>query len=484
MTFQYIPDTKVPGVYFELGPGQGTTEEVGPVVIIAPFVSASASIAADTPTLFLGSSWEDCEAFAGSKSVLAQMLWRYRQTDPTGAVYGVGLADDASGVAASGTLAFTGTATAGGTQVLRINGRVIQCGVTVGDTAADIVDKLVPLINADGRTGVTAVDAGNDVTLTAANDGTLGNWIKLEDGPFPGNATPAGLSLSITPMASGATDADISGALTALGDDRYATIVHPFVDATSLTAVENELKEDSTGRWHPTRQLWGYAIVGSRDSAADNITLSAGRDCRYSVIVDVPETTPEPPWTIAAQVAGRVRTSALAGDNSPARQFTGLAINGYGSPRGSRRSFTERSNLLDGGLGTLIESDTGIEIERLTTTSENANYLYLNDVLVSMRLFIRLIAAIRATYPRHLLVADASKLRAGIDAVDPAGFKAFLVGEMRKLERIGWVQNVDDFADSLVVAIDGSNANRINTNMTPEYVRQFVISANRVDPAA
>jgi len=483
MSFTYVPDTKVPGVYFELGPGQGTTEEVGPVLIIGPHTSSS-TLADNTPALFLGTSWEDCEAFAGAKSILAHMLWRYRQTDPTGAVYAIGLPDNAAGVAATGTLAFSGTATAGGTVSLRINGRAIRAGVSKGATAADVVDALVPLINADGRTAVSAADDGDDVDLTAANDGELGNLVVIESNPFPGDATPAGLSLTVTAMASGLRDADITTALGNLDDDRYSTIVHPFIDAPSLTAVENELNEDSTGRWHPTRQLWGYAIVGSRDSAVDNITLSAGRNCRYSVIVDVPETTPEPPWGVAAAVAGRVRVSALAGDNSPARQFTGLTVPGYPSPRGSRRTYTDKSALIDGGLGTLSESDTGIEILRLTTTSENANYLFLNDVLVSMRVFIRLIAAIRATYPRHLLVDDASKLRAGVDAVDPAGFKAFLVGEMRKLERIGWVQNVDDFADSLVVAINSSNSNRIDTNMTPEYVRQFVISANRVDPAA
>lgn len=137
----------------------------------------------------------------------------------------IGLADNASGVASTGTIAFSGTATEAGTLTVYIdsirNGKY-ELAVASGATANSIGANLETLITANTYSPVTAVNTTGSVALTATNDGTQGNTIGIKiDGSV------AGITATLTAMASGATNPVLTSLFDPVVDQRYTSIVYP-----------------------------------------------------------------------------------------------------------------------------------------------------------------------------------------------------------------------------------------------------------------
>ncbi|MDP1007703.1 phage tail protein, partial [Klebsiella pneumoniae] len=81
---------------------------------------------------------------------------------------------------------------------------------------------LAALVNSTGNLPVTAVATDATVKFTAKNKGATGNDIDLRLnylGTAGGEVTPAGLTLTITAMAAGATNPVLDAALASLGDE-------------------------------------------------------------------------------------------------------------------------------------------------------------------------------------------------------------------------------------------------------------------------
>lgn len=143
----------------------------------------------------------------------------------------IGLTDNASGVASTGTIAFSGTATEAGTLTVYIdsirNGKY-ELAVASGATASSIGANLETLITANTYSPVTAVNTSGSVALTATNDGTQGNTIGLK---IVGSV--AGITATLTAMASGATNPVLTSLFDPVADQRYTSIVYPAEWGTS-----------------------------------------------------------------------------------------------------------------------------------------------------------------------------------------------------------------------------------------------------------
>ena len=137
----------------------------------------------------------------------------------------IGLTDNASGVASTGTIAFSGTATEAGTLTVYIdsirNGKY-ELAVASGATASSIGANLETLITANTYSPVTAVNTTGSVALTANNDGVQGNTIGLK---IVGSV--AGITATLTAMASGATNPVLTSLFDPVVDQRYTSIVYP-----------------------------------------------------------------------------------------------------------------------------------------------------------------------------------------------------------------------------------------------------------------
>src|SRR5690606_16540829 len=96
---------------------------------------ATATVPALERNLVLGEA--DADEKHGRGSMLAEMVRIIKAISRTARVDTIALADDSGAVAAAGTIALTGPATAAGTIVLYIGGCRIKVAVAAGDTVDD-----------------------------------------------------------------------------------------------------------------------------------------------------------------------------------------------------------------------------------------------------------------------------------------------------------------------------------------------------------
>lgn len=201
----------------------------------------------------------------GARSQLAGMIRSARAQNPITRFDAIVLADHGSGVSATGAVVFSGTATASGELKIAIGSKndfEFSVPVTVGDTATAIGAALVALLTADEYVPVTAINTSGSVAITAANDGTLGNFIGLGV-----TGSVAGVTVALTAMSSGATDPALTGVFDVIADKRYQGIVWPYFAAVS------EVESFLDGRFNvDNRVLDGVAFTGAIDTFANHLT--------------------------------------------------------------------------------------------------------------------------------------------------------------------------------------------------------------------
>ncbi|MBC7172143.1 MAG: hypothetical protein H5U40_06955, partial [Polyangiaceae bacterium] len=119
--FDEIGETnEVPSSLTEVGSTGPTGSQPKRVAILGHRL-VSGTVPADVPFLVTGESTGDAGAGLGSQ--LGAMCRSYKALDRDSVVHAVGLADDGAGVAATGSIQVTGTATAVGSLVARVGGR-------------------------------------------------------------------------------------------------------------------------------------------------------------------------------------------------------------------------------------------------------------------------------------------------------------------------------------------------------------------------
>ena len=205
------------------------------------------------------------DALFGAKSMLAGMIRAARAQNPVTRFDAIPLDDNGTGVPAAGNVTFTGTATASGSLTITIGSAenyALTVAITSGDTADDVGTSLVAAITANTNIPVTASNASGVVTITASNDGTLGNFIGLSSA-----GTVAGVTVAITALTSGANDPTLTGVFDVVGNNRYQGVVWPYFANTS------EVRSFLDGRFNvDNRVLDGSAFTSSVDTFANHLT--------------------------------------------------------------------------------------------------------------------------------------------------------------------------------------------------------------------
>lgn len=175
-------------------------------------------------------SWN---ALFGEDSMMSAMIRAARLLNDKSQFDAIALDDDGSGVAATGTIVVTGTATEDGTLTINIGSQQnhsFDIAVSDTDAATAIGLAIETAVNADATVPVTAANVTGTVTFTAVNKGTYGNSFGLE---VAGTAV-GGVSTAVTGMASGATDPTLTGVFDIVGDVRYQGVVWPYADDTAV----------------------------------------------------------------------------------------------------------------------------------------------------------------------------------------------------------------------------------------------------------
>jgi len=482
VSFNNIPSNiRVPLFYAEVDNSRaGYFQQQNRTLIVGQKLSGG-SATANVPVFC--SSQDQARDLGGVGSMLERMVGAYRANDPFGELWVLPLADNGAGVAATGTVAITGPATAAGTINLYIAGQRVQIAVASGDTATDIGEAIEAAVNADSNLPVTASDTTGTVTLTAKHKGLVSNDIQIAvnyRGALGGELTPAGVGITITAMASGATNPTLTTAIANLGDETFDYVIHPYTDTTSLDAWEAYFN-DTVGNWSYAKQLYGGAFSARRDTVGNLQTFGAARNDQHHSTLGF-NASPTPCYEVAAMYGAQCAKSLSI---DPARPLQTLPLLGMlPPPIQSRFSLTERNTLLFNGVATTYVEGGVVRIERAVTSyRENVwgqadpSYLDVETLFTLAYVLRRLRYAITQKFPRHKLANDGTRFGDGQAIVTPKIIRAELLASYAELETLGLVENRAAFEENLLVERDATDPNRVNVLYPPDLVNQLRIFA-------
>ncbi len=425
---------------------------------------------------------------AGSQAALMAAAWL--AVNPYTACDVMGIADDATGTAAAGAVAIAGTATAPGTMALYFGGVRVATGVAIGDTAAVVAANLYAQLQLQGQPGypylpclVPAYTAGqSSVTLTCGHKGTLGNDIDIRLNAQQGDAVPAGLTVTITPMAGGATDpaANVQAALDGITTTWYTDVVFAWVDATNLGAFNQWL----TPRYGAMEKLDAQGYVGF--DGTYGIALAFEPNCKF--ITDLPVQNPlTPVWISGALMAGACCYSTA---QNPSLQMKGVVLTGMVAPaHADRFEQPERQALLLAGHSTFtVDADGNCLLQRVTTTYRtdangilNGAYFDLSATKTPTRVRYDWNAYCSQMWPRNALAPDGSIAADYLEnCATPSRLKASWVARATLYERKGWLQNTAALAPQSSFTIDPNDDNRVNAAQPIKIMGNLYVLAGQL----
>ena len=365
----------------------------------------------------------------------------------------IGLTDNGSGVAATGTIAFSGTATESGTLTVYIdsirNGKY-ELVVASGATATSIGGNLETLITANTYSPVSAVNTTGSVALTALNDGTQGNTIGIK---IVGSV--AGISTTLTAMASGATNPVLTSLFDSVADKRYTSIVYPAEWGTSTLTAFTEARFNVDNKI-----IDGVGIVCKADTYANTNTAGDALNQKTLAYAGIPLIATsthkggaifESPIVIASYIACLRELRLTEGANVSSITTNGQSTGGsffggipyHNTPfnllpiieTGHDFSDTECTELESSGIWLLRNNPSNTTIisnEAVTTYKTDAlgqidkTFKYLNyvDTLSIVRDYV--FQNLKADFSQHILTTG--QLIAGRPMVNREGFIARMMG--------------------------------------------------------
>lgn len=424
----------------------------------------------------------------GSGSMLHSMMTAYLANDISAELWILPLADGSTGTtAATGKLKVVTAAAATGVLSLYIAGMRVQLTVVSTDDNVVVAAAIAAVINGQSKLPVIAeVDsaATDTVKLTAKNKGAHGNSIDIRlnyQGAAGGEETPQGMTLTITPMASGAGAPALTDALGNLQDRAFDFIVNPYTDTTSLDAVK-EFLSDATGRWSYAQQLYGHSFGALAGTYGSLSATGEARNNQHETLLGI-NGSPTPAYLWAAALTGAIAPSLR---NDPGRPTQTLTISGVlAPPLEERFMLTERNNLLYSGISTFTVADDGsVQVEKTITTYQknkfgDADDSYLNIETLFLLMFVTrfLRTQITSKFGRMKLANDGTRFAPGSAIVTPNVIRAELIAQYRTLEYNGYVQDAAAFAKTLLVERNGSNTKRIDVLWTGTLIDQLEIFA-------
>lgn len=425
----------------------------------------------------------------GANSMLSEMCRIARRNAPIQEIWALPLADAGAGVKATGTIAVSGTPVSqAGALSLYIAGIRVRVTVLTSDDDAEVAAALTAAINATPGCPLTAAVNGSDDTqidLTARHKGTLGNAILIDLGRVEEEGTLGKDLLTITAMASGATDPDLATAFANLGDDQYDWIAGPYADATSLGKV-SDLLNDVSGRWSWAQQIYGHYLGTHTGTVSALSTLGNARNDQHASVFPCYKFR-STPWAVAAAVGAKMAKHLQAPGPSAelSRPLQTLKLEGVEGPLDKTNVFdlVDRNTLLFDGISTYtIAIDGSVRIDRLVTTyqtnaygSADATYLDVNTMAQSMYGIRYLRQKIENAHGRKALADSNPGGNPGI--VTAPDIRDTLIHGYEDLVALGVFERADLFSRDIVVERDLVDANRVNASLPLDHVNQLRIVA-------
>ncbi|AWK84473.1 phage tail sheath subtilisin-like domain-containing protein [Photobacterium damselae] len=488
MALGTIPnDIRVPLVYIDIDNSMavsGTPAQAQKILVVAQQLS-SATVDALKVSRITGSE-SAIDAQYGKGSMMALTLGALRKANSYTDVYAVGLADLASGNAATSEHVVNSAATAAGTWAMLIAGQSVQIGIAKADEPATIVTKAVAQINKQTRLPVTAsvkADHTDTLVLTCKWKGQTGNDLDVRCNYYDGETYPQGMTVTMGSFTGGSGTPDMDTVIAAIPDEWYNHIVMPYNDTQSLDKLRDEL----VNRWGPLKMIEGIAYTSYRGTFAQTGTFGSARN-DYLFTCMGSGLSPTPTWEWAAAYAG---TSAYHLAIDPARPLQTLVLPGVLPPtKESRWDLTERNLLLHDGIATYSVTPGGqVAIEREISMYRENSYgdpdpSYLDITTPATLGYLRYSMRVMVTnrFPRHKLADDdvLPLLDPAQPVVTPKIMRQAILEKAQEWVSAGLIEDFELFSSTLNVYRDTNDRNRLNCVAHPDIVNQLRIFAGLI----
>jgi phage tail sheath gpL-like len=424
--------------------------------------TAAGTVAALTVT----DVFSDVEAavLCGYGSQLHRMVMKALAANPYAALSIVALEDVGGGTLATWTITAAGAPTASGQFKLALNDDTLEVNVATTDTPTTVAAAIVAAVTARPNLPFTATNALGVVTLSAKNKGTVANTFKVTS-----SGAVAGMTLVAAVGVAGATDPDITPALTAAFLGGHNQVVSAYRDTPNLTALRNHL--DNVGSYAEKR--WAIGYIASNGTLAAATTLSASLNHGF-INNSWCRNTTTPPLEIAAAYA-----ATISATEDPALPFNNVEVKGIAVPLiADRTSRTEEESALYNGVTPLnVGPGERVQIVRAITTY-TVNEANVPDV-----------ALLDITTPRTLMyvakvfVEDRGRRysRAKISDRLLKGMRDSGIVLLKDLEALEIIEAVDDNLPQYIVERDLQDVNRVNERIPVDVINGLHVLAERFD---
>lgn len=203
---------------------------------------------------------DELKALCGANSLAYLAIKAFKETNKESPLSAIIVADNASGVAATGSIALTVSSPKNDKAIFIIGSgdkNKYEIDVVSTSTATTIGDALVALINADENAIASASNSSGTITFTAKNKGTEANQYAI-----CAEKLPIGVSAVITAFSGGATDPVITGVLNKIKNARY--------DIATQKCFLSEVKTHLDAKFNTPNQIYeSYGIATQVDSYAN-----------------------------------------------------------------------------------------------------------------------------------------------------------------------------------------------------------------------
>ena len=481
VAFNNIPGNLLTPFFFaEINSGGSPFEQNPRLLLVGQKLSGGSAVAA-TPIGPIQSA-QEADALFGVGSMLSFMWRAARLAAPFQPIWALPLADP-SGAAAVGSLTVTTAPGVTGEGLINVLGRRISFQVNSADANTVVATAIVAAINALGLPVTAAIDGTTayKVNITAKHIGALGNAQELALVTDEANVMIAANN-TIVAFTGGSGTPALATPLANCGDDEFDFIAAPYADTSSLNAVRDFLN-DQSGRWSPTKQLYGHYYTAFFGNLSACVSLGNGRNDQH-VSIMASQRSPSPEWEWAASLAG-VAVAHLGDAPELSRPLQTLTLPGIVPPRDRSLwwAIPDRQALYTDGMAAYkVTVDGQVAIDRVVTTYQVtatgvADATFRDaETMAQLTFFIRYLrVAVSNRHGRQALADDNPFNLAEI--ATPRSIRNTIVHAYNDLIALGVAENGPLFAQFVVVERDPNNATRVNAFVPVDLVNQLRIIA-------
>lgn len=451
--------TRVPGTYthYDFTRGSRTLAADEQYMVILAQRLDTGTVPALTPTdVFSG---DEAAVYFGRGSQAHRMAAAAITANSNIQLAVCALNDDKAGVAATGSVVLSGTASSSGQIRLSVAGTTVAVAVSSGDKAADLMASLATAVNGKSdlpltAEAVTGADKKTQVTLTARNKGACGNETGLTL-----TITASGVTGVLTPMSGGRGDPDIAEALSVIYSAGHTVVVVPYSAKDALSALGTHL-ENVSG---PTEQRSAVGVAGWNGTLATGTTLT-GYVNEKRITTGWHSGSALPNGELAA-----VYAATIVSEDDPSQSLDFVALPGLDvTDQASWPMRTEEEKALHNGLTPFRVQGSQVQIVRAITTYIKNSEGIADDTLLDLTT-IRTLDYIRTTWRTRM----SQRKMVGGKLTDRRlqQVRSETLDVLYALEALEMVENVDTYKAQVTVTRNSRDRTRADVAIPAPVVR-------------